>query len=157
MGLGIGGKLFKSEGQRQRAYRQQSAKAAARKFVDEVAFVMNKETRDSLRRTQRLLRDDLQARASSMHRSTTAALEATERASLLGPEERAARSGQLATESEKLRSLRTDMRQFATIGARASAGATMGAGIGLAAEYGVAAATEAIATPPSVVADDHHA
>ena len=56
-----GGKLFQMEGKRQRAYRQEQAKAAAGKFVDEVAFEMNKDTRDGLRRTQRRLRDEFQS------------------------------------------------------------------------------------------------
>ena len=73
-GAVVGRKLFPIEGKRQRAYRQQQAKAAARKFVDEVAFVMNKDTRDGLRRTQRRLRDEFQARAGSIQASTRAAL-----------------------------------------------------------------------------------
>ncbi len=111
LGAGIGGKLFKNEGQRQRSYRQQSAKTAARKFVDEVAFVMNKETRDSLRRTQRLLRADLQSRATVIHRSTTAAMDAAQRAAQLAPREQSVRSEQLTAESERLQSIRsTDAR-----------------------------------------------
>ena len=42
--------------------------AAAGKFIDEVAFEMNKETRDGLRLTQRSLRDEFQARARSSRR-----------------------------------------------------------------------------------------
>ena len=63
LGAVVGRKLFQMEGKRQRAYRQGQAKAAAGKFVDEVAFEMNKDTRDGLRRTQRRLRDEFQSRA----------------------------------------------------------------------------------------------
>src|SRR5262249_50420644 len=56
-GAVVARKLFQMEGKRQRAYRQGQAKAAAAKFIDEVAFEMNKDTRDGLRRTQRGLRD----------------------------------------------------------------------------------------------------
>ena len=76
VGAIVGRKLFQMEGKRQRAYRQEQAKAAAGKFVDEVAFEMNKDTRDGLRRTQRRLRDEFQARAGSIQASARAALEA---------------------------------------------------------------------------------
>lgn len=135
LGAGIGAKLFKSESQRQRAYRQQSAKAAARKFVDEVAFIMNKETRDGLRRAQRVLRDDLQARASAMHRSTAAAIQAAQRATTLAPEEQAARSGQLAAESGRLRSIRSNMKEYAAVGARSTVAAGLGVGVGVGVHY----------------------
>jgi hypothetical protein len=130
LGAGVGGKLFKSEGQRQRAYRQQSAKAVASKYLDEVAFLLNKETRDALRRIQRTLRDDLQARANSLHRSTAAALEAAQRASALPMDERAPRSRRLVSESQKLQSIRASMGQFAAVGAQAAVGGGVALGAG---------------------------
>ncbi len=130
LGAGVGGKLFKSEGQRQRTYRQQSAKAAASKYLDEVAFLLNKETRDGLRRIQRTLRDDLQTRANAIHRSTAAALEAAQRASALPKEERGARSRRLVSESQKLRSIRVSMGQFAAVGAQAAVGTGVALGAG---------------------------
>ena len=65
LAAGIGRKMIKDEQKRQVAYRRQSAKAAARKYVEEVGFVMNKETRDALRRTGRQLRDEFTLRAST--------------------------------------------------------------------------------------------
>ena len=90
LGAGIGRKIIADERKRQRTYRQQQAKAAVRRFVDEVAFIMNKQTRDGLRSTQRQLRDDFQARAMLMDRSAGQALEAARRTSGLDAE-RAAR------------------------------------------------------------------
>ena len=72
LGAGIGRKIIADERKRQRTYRQQQAKAAVRRFVDEIAFIMNKQTRDGLRSTQRQLRDDFQARAMLMDRSAGA-------------------------------------------------------------------------------------
>ena len=131
LGAGIGGKLLKDERKRQRTYRQQQAKAAVRRYVDEVAFVMNKDTRDSLRKTQRQLRDDFQERAGLIHRSAAAALTAADRTARLAPAEQAARAAQLSAESERLRSIRSGLREVAMAGARPMVGAAAGIGIGV--------------------------
>ncbi len=137
LGAGIGGKLIRDERKRQRVYRQQQAKAATRRFVDEVAFVMNKETRDSLRRAQRQLRDDFQYRATVMQRSSIAALDAANRAARLTPAEQAARAARLAAEAEQLRTIRSTMREVASTGVRAAAGVATGAGIGLLVDHAI--------------------
>jgi hypothetical protein len=116
-GAVVARKLFQMEGKRQRAYRQGQAKAAAAKFIDEVAFEMNKDTRDGLRRTQRRLRDEFQARASSIQASTAAALEAAHRASRLAPSAQAERAGELDDDTRQLGSIRERMRSLATAGA----------------------------------------
>ncbi|HEY3005400.1 MAG TPA: hypothetical protein VGJ44_23850, partial [Kribbellaceae bacterium] len=108
---------------------------ATRRFVDEVAFVMNKETRDSLRRAQRQLRDDFQFRAAVMQRSTSAALDAAGRAARLSPAEQTARAARLAAEAEQLRTIRSSVRDLAATGARVAAGAAAGTGIGLLADH----------------------
>ena len=74
LAAGIGQKIIRDEKKRQIAHRRQQAKMAARRYVEEVGFIMNKESRDALRRTQRFLRDDFQLRAISLHRSSTTAL-----------------------------------------------------------------------------------
>lgn len=107
LGAGVGGKLFRDEGRRQLAYRQTQAKAAAGKFVDEVAFEMNKETRDALRLTQRQLRDEFQARARSLQASATGALAAAEQALRLEPAARGRRASQLDAEAERLGRVRS--------------------------------------------------
>ena len=86
MGAVVGRKLFQMEGKRQRAYRQEQGEGgAAGKFVDEVAFEMNKDTRDGLRRTQRRLRDEFQSRAGSIQASDPGGVEAAQRAARLPP------------------------------------------------------------------------
>ena len=49
---GIGRKIIRDERKRQVAHRRQQAKMAGRRYVEEVGFIMNKECRDALRRTQ---------------------------------------------------------------------------------------------------------
>lgn len=104
-GAGVSGKLFRDEGKRQRAYRQSQAIAAAGKFVDEVAFEMNKETRDALRLTQRQLRDEFQGRARSLQVSSTGALAAAQRAATLPSEARTRRASELERQTEQLSSI----------------------------------------------------
>jgi hypothetical protein len=118
LGALIGRKLFQMEGSRQRSYRQGQAKAAAGKFVDEVAFEMNKDTRDGLRRTQRRLRDEFQSRARSIHASTGAALAAARTAADLPPTAQAARAAELDEEAQKLGQIRRHMQLLTTVGAR---------------------------------------
>lgn len=112
----IGRKLFQMEGTRQRSYRQGQAKAAAGTFVDEVAFEMNKDTRDGLRRTQRRLRDEFQSRASSIRVSTGAALAIARDAAALPPTAQAARAAQLDEETRELSQIRRHMQLLTTVG-----------------------------------------
>ncbi|WP_148572925.1 dynamin family protein [Nocardioides caldifontis] len=124
VGAGVGGKLFRDEGRRQRAYRQTQAKAAAGKFVDEVAFEMNKETRDALRLTQRQLRDEFQARARSLQASATGALAAAEKVLTLPPEAQGRRAAQLDEEAQRLGRVRS---RLATVSEAAPPRALVGA------------------------------
>ncbi len=117
LGVAVGGKLLFDEGKRQRSYRQTQAKAAAAKFIDEVAFQMNKATRDGLRRTQRRLRDEFASRATSIQASTGAALEAARRAASLAPDAQAARAATVDAEAQRLVGIRSSMRELAARGA----------------------------------------
>ena len=103
LAAGIGQKIIRDEKKRQIAHRRQQAKMAARRYVEEVGFVMNKESRDALRRTQRLLRDDFQMRALSLHRSSSRALGAAQQAMAMSGPERAARVSQLSSEAAQVR------------------------------------------------------
>lgn len=114
---GVGRKLYLDEGMRQLSYRQTQAKTAATKFVEEAAFEMSKSTRDSLRRTQRLLRDEFQARARMIQASADGALVAAQQARTLDPSGQTRRSVQLDQEAARLVALRSDMRPLATAGA----------------------------------------
>ncbi|MEO5833996.1 MAG: dynamin family protein [Nakamurella sp.] len=99
---GIGQKLIRDERKRQIAHRQQQARAAARRFVDEVGFIMNKETQDALRRTQRQLRDDFQQRAAAIHRSSVSALDVAARAARMTGADRRDRVAELSAQTTAL-------------------------------------------------------
>jgi len=116
VGAVVGRKLFQMEGKRQRTYRQGQAKAAAGKFVDEVAFEMNKDTRDGLRRTQRRLRDEFQSRAGSIQASTSAALAAARRVADLPPTAQVERAAQLDAENAQLARIRQNLSAVASAG-----------------------------------------
>jgi hypothetical protein len=113
LGTGIGKKIIGDEKKRQRTFRQQQAKAAARRFVDEVAFALNKETRDVLRTAQRHLRDDFQGRAQQLERSAHEAMVAARRLSQLDEGQRADRAHELRAREDRLESVRAAAREVA--------------------------------------------
>jgi hypothetical protein len=104
---GIGQKIIRDERRRQVAYRRQQAKAAARRYVDEVAFLVSKDSRDALRTTQRALRDDFSVRAAALQRSSETALHAVRNAAALAPDEREQRLAQVAAASATVAVLRS--------------------------------------------------
>ncbi len=110
LAAGIGQKVIRDERRRQTAYRRQQAKNAARKYIDEVAFMVSKDSRDALRITQRALRDDFQARANAMLRSAEAALAAARSSAALPPDEQAARAQEVARDAAKVVDLRSRRR-----------------------------------------------
>lgn len=117
LALGIGGKIMRDEKKRQLAHRRQQAKLAARRYVDEVGFIMSKETRDALRQTQRQLRDEFQRRAVAIHSSSVRALAAAEQATRLAPADRELRASELAAESAQLREVDSRLKTLTTTGA----------------------------------------
>ena len=117
LGVAVGGKLLWDEGKRQRSYRQTQAKAAAAKFIDEVAFQMNKATRDGLRRTQRRLRDEFASRATSIQASTEPRSKPRVGPPRSAPDAQAARSATVDAEAQRLVAIRSSMRELAARGA----------------------------------------
>src|SRR5262245_7409881 len=76
IGLVMGHKGLREEKKRQLAQRQAQARNAVRRYCDEVSFVMGKDSRDTLRRIQRELRDYYAGLAEELNRSNTEALNA---------------------------------------------------------------------------------
>ena len=87
-----------------------------RRFIEEVAFIMNKQTRDGLRSTQRQLRDDFQARAILLDRSAAQALEVAQRTRGLDAERLRARERELEAEDRHLDKVRTAARELVGAG-----------------------------------------
>ncbi|MEE6258960.1 dynamin family protein [Plantactinospora sonchi] len=95
VGMTLGRKLVRDERERQLAYRRQQAKQELRRYVDEVGFVLGKDCRDAIRRTQRFLRDEFAARAALAERSSAQALNAVRQTATLPDDERARRADRL--------------------------------------------------------------
>ncbi|MFC6016074.1 dynamin family protein [Plantactinospora solaniradicis] len=95
VGMTLGRKLVRDERERQLAYRRQQAKQELRRYVDEVGFVLGKDCRDAIRRTQRFLRDEFTARAALAERSSAQALSAVRQNAALPDDERARRAERL--------------------------------------------------------------
>jgi hypothetical protein len=82
--------------------RQNDAKAALRRYVDDVTFHVGKDSRDMLRGVQRVLRDHFTAQAEQMKRSLQESLKAAETSVKATKAERDARLAEIAAELARL-------------------------------------------------------
>lgn len=82
--------------------RRAEAKQELRRYVDEVGFVLGKDSRDAVRHTQRQLRDEFTDRARIVQRSSADALAAAQRARGTAPDVRAARAVELDEQERRL-------------------------------------------------------
>jgi hypothetical protein len=114
IGLAMGRKGLRDEKNRQLTQRRGQAKTLVRRFSDEVSFQVSKDSRDTLRMTQRQLRDFYSTRAEELHRSTTEALTAANQASQLDERERGGRIRDVKSELERLGKLRTRANELPT-------------------------------------------
>ncbi len=106
VGLMMGRKSLKDEKARQTAQRRAQAKNSLRRYCDEVSFQVSKDSRDTLRRVQRQLRNHYSTRAEEMHVSTSQALKAAAEAVKIGQGERVARKKNIEAELGRIRALR---------------------------------------------------
>jgi hypothetical protein len=113
VGIGMGRRALKDERKRQLTIRRQQSKQAVRRFLDDVSFSVTKESRDSLRRVQRDLRDEFTERAEQLQRSTREALAAAEAAARGTAEQAAARTKVIDTELARLAKVRTVAKELA--------------------------------------------
>ena len=90
--------------------RQNEAKAAVRRYVDDVTFQVAKDSRDRLRLVQRDLRDHFTAQAEQLKRSLQESQQAAERAVKASRGEREARLAEIATALEQLETVRRQAR-----------------------------------------------
>ncbi len=79
-GLVMGRKALRDEKERQLVQRRSQAKNVQRKYMDEATFMTGKDSRDSLRRINRQLRDHFQSIAEEQARSTADTLAAIQAA-----------------------------------------------------------------------------
>jgi hypothetical protein len=106
IGLLMGRKGLKDEKERQLAGRRTQARNAVRRYTDEVSFQLGKDSRDSLRRVQRQLRDHYTERAEALHRSTSEALRASTEAANADATQRDARAADARAELARIATLR---------------------------------------------------
>ncbi len=97
-GAAVGYRGIREDSKRQLAQRQALAKAAMRQYVDDVASALSKETRDTVRRTQRAFRDHFTARADELLRSAAASLDAAKKTAALAEQQASDRLAEVATE-----------------------------------------------------------
>jgi gas vesicle protein len=119
LGLAVGGKAMRDERAKSRQQRRAHAKVAVRTYLDEVAFVAGKETRDALRTMQRALRDHFTALAAEQQRSHAEAVAAARRAAEV---DGAARSRRLADVEAELGRLDILAGRAAALAAATGAG-----------------------------------
>jgi hypothetical protein len=99
--------LVHDETSRQLDLRRAQGKQAFRKYVDEVSFVLTKESRDAVRRTQRYLRDDFGRRARLVSVGSEHALAAVRAAAQTSAIERPQRLTEAERKWEQLQELAT--------------------------------------------------
>jgi hypothetical protein len=80
IGVVMGRKGMQEEKKRRLQMRQGQAKNAVRKYCDEITFAIGKDSRDTVRRVQRQLRDFYGTRAEELNRSSAEALRAAQAA-----------------------------------------------------------------------------
>lgn len=113
IGLFMGRKALRDEKERQLQMRRNQAKQAHRKYTDEVGFVVGKDSRDTLRRMQRQMRDFFATRAEELHKSTTDALNAAQAAVKSDENTRQRRLRDVNAELERITVLRNKALELA--------------------------------------------
>lgn len=114
VGLVMGQRGLKEEKKRRLEHRRALARQAVRRYCDDVQFVIGKDSRDTLRRIQRQLRDHYATRADELSRSSGTALRAATEAAEAGQSERTRRLRDVDAELDRLRRLRTMAEAIAT-------------------------------------------
>jgi replication fork clamp-binding protein CrfC len=102
-GLVLGRKAYKEDMENRMLRVRNEAKNNMRRFVDDVSFVVNKESRDRLKGIQRQLRDHYRAIANQATRSLNESLQASVNAAKLEENERATRVNELERQLNILR------------------------------------------------------
>ncbi|MDM4719501.1 dynamin family protein [Micromonospora sp. WMMA1363] len=106
IGLIMGHKGLRDEKKRQLQNRRSQAKNSVRRYCDEVNFVVGKDSRDTLRRIQRQLRDHYAALAEELNKSTAEALKSATDGAKTTKANRAARLRDLDAELARLAKVR---------------------------------------------------
>jgi predicted GTPase len=109
-GLLLGGKAISDERRRVIAKRQNAARQAVRRYIDDATFAVGKDSKDMLRLVQRDLRDHFMAYADQMNLSLKESLRAAERSVESTTADRKRRLAEIATELGRLEELQKEVR-----------------------------------------------
>ena len=112
-GLLLGRKGLKDEKERALTRRRGEAKAAVRRYCDEVSFQIGKDSRDTLRRIQRQLRDHYSALADELNRSSSEALKSATEAAKVAEADRSKRLRDVKAELDRIGGLRERAEKLA--------------------------------------------
>jgi gas vesicle protein len=120
-GLLMSGKSLGDERKRLITKRQNEAKTASRRYVDDAQFQVGKDSRDRLRQVQRDLRNHFTEQAEQLKRTLTESQQAAERAVKASQSERDARRAEITAELEALEVVRCQVRALLPRAAPAAA------------------------------------
>ncbi|MGV9743706.1 dynamin family protein [Rhodococcus zopfii] len=112
-GVVLGTKAYRDDKQARVAKRRLEAKAAIRRFTDDVGFQVGKESKDRLRSIQRQLRDHFTELADQTLRSVSESLRAAQEAATLEQQQRQRRTAELEENLKILVALRDRARELA--------------------------------------------
>jgi signal recognition particle receptor subunit beta len=113
IGLVMGHRGLRDEKKRQLTKRRAEARNAIRRYCDEVSFVANKDSRDTLRRVQRQLRDHYQGLAEELNRANAQALASAAEAAKRTQSDREKRLKDVDAELARVRQLRQRVQAVA--------------------------------------------
>ena len=105
-GVVLGTKAFRDDKEQRLLRRRNDAKIAIRRFIEDVSFAANKESKDRLRQIQRLLRDHFTEIAEQTLRSVNESLRAAQEAATIESSRRAQRGAELEQQLRVLAQLR---------------------------------------------------
>lgn len=113
VGVILGGRAYREDKANRVRKRQAEAKLAVKRHLDEVVFQVSKDSKDRLRRLQRVLRDHFSTRADELVRSLDESIRSAREATRTGPDERAGTLGDLRARVADLEQLRADAERYA--------------------------------------------
>ncbi|MEL6982447.1 MAG: dynamin family protein [Actinomycetota bacterium] len=116
IGLLMGRKAVKDDRERQLTAQRQQAKVTSRQFIDDTAFEVAKEMKDSLRILNRRLRDHYQDRAEEMQRSIATALGSAKEGLATNQQDRQRRLRDVTAELQRLDGLSAQVEELAVSG-----------------------------------------
>ncbi|MBC8092153.1 MAG: dynamin family protein [Pseudonocardia sp.] len=122
-GIVMGGKTIGDERKRLITKRQNEAKTAARRYVDDVQFQVAKDSKERLRHVQRDLRNHFTEQAEQLKRSLAESQQAAERAVKATHAERETRKAEIVAELEALEVVRRQVRALLPRAAKATVAA----------------------------------